>query len=67
MITIRPATPSDEEHLGRFLVSQISNPNSVVRVAEHSGAVVGQVFADVEPTNWVGMTLDQDIQGERQA
>ena len=82
MITIRPATASDEEPLGRFggalmrqhhtadprrfiqvehpeagygrfLVSQISKPNSLVMVAEHSGAVIGYVFADVEPTNWM--------------
>ena len=82
MITIRPATASDQERLGRFggalmrqhhaadpkrfiqvenpeagygrfLVSQISNPNSLVMVAEHEGAVVGYVFADVEATNWM--------------
>ena len=82
MITIRPATASDEEPLGRFggalmrqhhtadprrfiqverpeagygrfLVSQLSKPNSLVMVAEHSGAVIGYVFADVEPTNWM--------------
>ena len=82
MITIRPATASDEEPLGRFggalmrqhhtadprrfiqvehpeagygrfLVSQISKPNSLVMVAERSGAVIGYVFADVEPTNWM--------------
>jgi ribosomal protein S18 acetylase RimI-like enzyme len=82
MITIRPATNSDQELLGRFggalmrqhheadpqrfiqiehpeagygrfLVSQISNPNSLVLVAESSGAVVGYVFADVELTNWM--------------
>src|SRR5207244_11393824 len=82
MITIRPATASDEEPLGRFggalmrqhhtadprrfiqverpeagsgrfLVSQLSKHNSLVMVAEHSGAVIGYVFADVEPTNWM--------------
>jgi ribosomal protein S18 acetylase RimI-like enzyme len=82
MVTIRPATASDEERLGRFggalmrqhhaadprrfiraekpeagygrfLVSQLTNPNSLVMVAEHGGAVVGYVFADVEPTNWM--------------
>ena len=82
MITIRPATASDEEPLGRFggalmrqhhtadprrfiqvehpeagygrfLVSQISKPNSLVMVAERSGAFIGYVFADVEPTNWM--------------
>ena len=82
MITIRPATPSDQKHLGRFggalmrqhhasdprrfiqvddpeagygrfLVSQLSNPNSLVMVAESAGVVVGYVFADVESTNWM--------------
>ena len=82
MVTIRPATASDQELLGRFggalmrqhhasdprrfiqvehpeagygqfLISQLSNPNSLVMVAEHSGAVIGYVFADVEPTNWM--------------
>jgi len=82
MITIRAATSSDQELLGRFggalmrqhhtsdprrflqvehpeagygrfLVSQISNPNSLVLVAEHSGTVIGYIFADVEPTNWM--------------
>jgi len=82
MITIRPATASDQEPLGRFggalvrqhhaadprrfihvenpeagygrfLVSQLSNPNSQVLVAEYSGSVVGYVYADVESTNWM--------------
>jgi ribosomal protein S18 acetylase RimI-like enzyme len=82
MITIRPATASDQEPLGRFggalmrqhhasdprrflqveqpeagygrfLVSRISNPTSLVMVAEHAGAVVGYVYADLEPTNWM--------------
>lgn len=82
MVTIRPATASDEEPLGRFggalmrqhhladprrfiqvehpeagygrfLVSQLSNPNSLVMVAEHARTVVGYVFADVEPTSWM--------------
>jgi ribosomal protein S18 acetylase RimI-like enzyme len=82
MIAIRPATPADQELLGRFggalmrqhhtadprrfiqvdhpeagygrfLVAQLSNPNSRVMVAEHAGTVVGYVFADVESTNWM--------------
>src|SRR5258706_8669973 len=82
MITIRPATASDQEQLGRFggalmrqhhtadprrfiqvehpeagygrfLVSQISNPNSLVMVAERSGSGIGYVYADVETTNWM--------------
>jgi ribosomal protein S18 acetylase RimI-like enzyme len=42
-----------EDGYGRFLVSQLENPNSLVMVAEHAGAVVGYVFADVESTNWM--------------
>jgi ribosomal protein S18 acetylase RimI-like enzyme len=82
MISVRSATASDQEALGRFgaalvrqhhaadprrfiqvdhpeagygrfLVSQISNPNSLVMVAERSGLVVGYVYADVESTNWM--------------
>ena len=82
MITVRPATKSDQEFLGRFggalmrqhhaadprrfiqvehpeagygrfLVAQGTNPNSLVMVAEHSGAVIGYVFASVESTNWM--------------
>jgi ribosomal protein S18 acetylase RimI-like enzyme len=82
MITIRQATSSDQEVLGRlggalmrqhheadarrflqvehpeagygqFLVSQLADPDSLVLVAEHSGSVVGYVFATVEPTNWM--------------
>jgi ribosomal protein S18 acetylase RimI-like enzyme len=81
MITIRPATASDQESLGRFgaalmrqhhaedprrfiqvehpeaaygrfLVSQLSNPNARVLVAEHSGRTVGYVYAGIESTNW---------------
>jgi GNAT superfamily N-acetyltransferase len=42
-----------EAAYGRFLVSQLSNPNSLVLVAEDSGTTVGYVFADVESTNWM--------------
>ena len=42
-----------EAGYGRFLVSQLSNPNSLVMVAERAGVVVGYIFADVEPTNWM--------------
>jgi GNAT superfamily N-acetyltransferase len=42
-----------EAGYGRFLVSQLSEPNSLVMVAEHSGTVIGYVFADVESTNWM--------------
>ena len=81
MITIRPATASDRESLGRFgaalmrqhyaedsrrflqvehpeaaygrfLVSQLSNPNALVLVAERSGRAVGYIYADIQSTNW---------------
>ena len=42
-----------EAGYGRFLVSELTNPNSLVLVAEHSGVVVGYVYADVESTNWM--------------
>jgi ribosomal protein S18 acetylase RimI-like enzyme len=42
-----------EAGYGRFLVSQLANPDSLVMVAEHSGAVIGYIFADVEATNWM--------------
>lgn len=42
-----------EAGYGRFLVSQIAEPNSLVMVAERSGTVIGYVFADVESTNWM--------------
>jgi len=84
MITIRRATPSDQESLGRFggalmrqhhaadarrfiqvdhpeagygrfLVSRLSDPNSLVMVAERSGTVVGYVYADIEGTSWMDL------------
>jgi ribosomal protein S18 acetylase RimI-like enzyme len=42
-----------EAGYGRFLVSQLSNPSSLVMVAERAGTVVGYIFADVEATNWM--------------
>jgi ribosomal protein S18 acetylase RimI-like enzyme len=44
-----------EAGYGRFLVSQLANPNSRVMVAEHAGAVVGYVYADVESTSWMDL------------
>ena len=40
---------------GRFLVSQIRNPESLVLVAENEGRVVGYVFAGVEGTDWMDL------------
>jgi GNAT superfamily N-acetyltransferase len=41
-----------EEGYGRFLVSQIANPDSLVLVAERDNEILGYVFADVEGTSW---------------
>lgn len=37
---------------GRFLISQLQNPDSLVLVAESSSEIVGYVFADIEPMSW---------------
>jgi ribosomal protein S18 acetylase RimI-like enzyme len=42
-----------EAAYGRFLVSQITTPQSRVFVAEQSGKVVGYVLVALEPTNWM--------------
>ena len=81
MITIRPATQSDEMALGRFgaalmrqhhasdprrfiltdrpeagygrfLASQLTDPECLVLVAEQSDEIVGYVFAGIEPISW---------------
>jgi ribosomal protein S18 acetylase RimI-like enzyme len=46
------STPDPERGYGRFLVSQIGGPESVVLVAEHDAAVIGYVWATLEPTSW---------------
>jgi GNAT superfamily N-acetyltransferase len=40
---------------GRFLVSQIAKPESLVIVAEDEGRVIGYVYADVEGTSWMDL------------
>ena len=35
-----------------FLESQLTNPEALVLVAESEGAVVGYVYASIEPRNW---------------
>jgi ribosomal protein S18 acetylase RimI-like enzyme len=45
-------TDRPEAGYGRFLVSQLTDPNCLVLVAEQSNEVVGYVFADIEPTSW---------------
>lgn len=41
-----------EAGYGRFLVSQLGDPDSVVLVAERAGAVVGYAYAGLEPMSW---------------
>jgi len=81
MITIRPATASDQAALGRygaalmrehhasdprrfllterpeagygrFLVSQLADPDTTVLVAERDRAVAGYVYVGLEPLSW---------------
>jgi ribosomal protein S18 acetylase RimI-like enzyme len=41
-----------EDGYGRFLASQLHDDEAVVFVAERGGAVVGYVFAGLEPVSW---------------
>ena len=41
-----------EAGYGRYLVSQLADPDSLVIVAEQSGAIVGYLYADVEGMSW---------------
>ena len=45
-------TDRPEAGYGRFLVSQLGNPDALVMVAEREGEVIGYVFADIERTSW---------------
>lgn len=45
-------TDRPEEGYGRFLVSQLKDPDMLVLVAERSSEIVGYVFAGIEPTSW---------------
>ena len=45
-------TDRPEAGYGRFLVSQLADPDYLVMVAEHSNEIVGYVFAGIEPTSW---------------
>jgi len=45
-------TDRPEEGYGRFLVSQLANPDMLVLVAERTGEILGYVFAGLEPTSW---------------
>jgi GNAT superfamily N-acetyltransferase len=41
-----------EEGYGRFLGSQLREPDSTVFVADRAGEVVGYVYAGIEPLSW---------------
>jgi len=45
-------TDRPEEGYGRFLVSQLANPDMLVLVAESGNEVLGYVLAGLEPTSW---------------
>jgi len=45
-------TDHPEAGYGRFLVSMLSDPDSLVLVAERGDALVGYVYADVESISW---------------
>lgn len=44
--------PHPEDGYGRFLVSQLDDPKSLVVVAEQAGSVVGYLFASLEGVSW---------------
>jgi ribosomal protein S18 acetylase RimI-like enzyme len=41
-----------EAGYGRYLVSVLDDPESLVLVAENEGAVIGYLYGDVEGTSW---------------
>ena len=45
-------TDRPEAGYGRFLISQIGDPDVLVMVSEREGQVIGYVFADIERTSW---------------
>ncbi len=45
-------TEQPEQGYGRFLVSQLGDPETAVLVAESGGAVIGYVYAGLEPMSW---------------
>lgn len=44
-----------ERGYGRFLVSELEDPGSLVLVAEHEDEVVGYVYAGLEPMSWMDL------------
>jgi ribosomal protein S18 acetylase RimI-like enzyme len=45
-------TDRPEAGYGRFLVSQLADPDCLVLVAQSSGEIVGYLYAGIEPTSW---------------
>lgn len=45
-------TERPEVGYGRFLVSQLDDPETLVLVAERSGEIVGYLFSSIEPVSW---------------
>jgi ribosomal protein S18 acetylase RimI-like enzyme len=45
-------TEHPEIGYGRFLVSELADPDSTVLVADQSGEVVGYLYAGIEPLSW---------------
>jgi ribosomal protein S18 acetylase RimI-like enzyme len=50
-----PVTPQTEERYGGFLVSQLSEPNAVVLVAERDAQVLGYTYATVEGFDYMSL------------
>lgn len=46
------SAPNPEAGYGRFLVSQLDEPECVVLVAERAGEVVGYAYGALEPMSW---------------
>ncbi len=44
-----------EAGYGRFLASRIEEDRGKVYVAEHEGRVIGYVYTDLEPTDWLAL------------
>lgn len=50
-----PEEPGTARGYGRFLVSQLAEPDALVLVAEADGAVVGYAYAAVEGQDWMAL------------
>lgn len=45
-------TERPEQGYGRFLVSQLDDADTVVRIAERAGEAVGYLYGSLEPLSW---------------